>query len=76
MSGSVVDFVSAALSGAYTPLVGEESTEAVAVLSGLIVSGVDGAGHAVSVGDEVSIGACLAGSGKEAESRIADTGVS
>lgn len=60
LGGWVIDLIGTAFSSTDTPLVGEESIEAVAVLSGSVVSRVDRAGHTVSVGDEEVIGAALA----------------
>lgn len=75
LGGCVVDLVGAASASADAPLVGEEAREAVAVPSGWVVGGVDGAGHAVAVVEEEVGRAGLAGSPEDAEAGVADTGL-
>jgi hypothetical protein len=62
LGGSIVDLISSASPGANAELVGEEASQTVAVSGGRVVNCVDGAGHAVSVGNEVSLRADLTGS--------------
>jgi hypothetical protein len=76
LRGSVIDLIGIAFPGADSPLVGEESSEAVAVLGSWVVGGVDWAGDAVSVGDEVVVRTFLAESSKETESWVAHAGSS
>lgn len=71
LGGAVVDLIGAAFPSADAPLVGEEAIEALAVLGGGVVVGVDWAGHAVSVGNEVIVRAGLAGAREQAESWVA-----
>ena len=73
MSVSIVFFVGSAFLGADSELVGEVSADAVAVVGFGIEFGVDGAGDAVSVADEVVGGAFLAGSSQQSESFKAQT---
>jgi hypothetical protein len=75
LCGGIVGFVGSTDASADAPLVGEESREAVAVLGGGVVGGVDGAGDAVPVGDEVVHWAGLADAVVEAESWITETGL-
>ncbi len=55
MGSAVVDLICSAFSSTDSPLVGEKSSEAVAVLGDGVVVGVDWAGHAVSFRDEVTV---------------------
>lgn len=62
MGVRIVLFVGSALLGADAELVGEVSADAVAVAGVGVVLGVDGAGDAVAVADEIVGRAFLAGS--------------
>jgi hypothetical protein len=62
LGGSIVDLISSASPRANAELVGEEASQTVAVSGGRVVNCVDGAGHAVSVRNEVSLRADLTGS--------------
>lgn len=60
LGSSIVDLIGTAFSGTDTPLVGKETSKAVTVRGDRVVSGVDGTGHTVSVGNKVSNGTGLA----------------
>ena len=71
MSIGVINFIGSAFFGAGSNLIGVKSALAVAVLSVGVVLRVDRAGHAVSIGNEVIVGASLARSAEKTESGVA-----
>lgn len=67
---SSVDFVCSAFLFANSPLIGKESNSAIALFGSSIVVRVDWTGNAISVWDEIAIGAYLAWSREKSKSTV------